>query len=245
MIVACKARPTSNTHPSESQIADERARVARGDSVGESLKSPAILIDSAKLSVGDETIATGPISVAHLAPFRAHLDALREHWTKIHPFDAFAGAPAVTIAPQVPAEIALAGLRTLAEAGFVSPKVSVGTETLGLDLASPGGATVDVIEVRGHEITTWFAGKDCHVIMTADKVDDVAVLPPHFGFASIADSKLDIHVIVRPGTTTAAELIKPLRRLMATPLLTAHHGKLRFDFEPVFCPSDKKFGHAN
>ena len=63
LVVACNPAPTSTTRPSEWQLKDERARVANGDTVGESLKSPAIAIDSLKLSVNDETVAAGAIFI--------------------------------------------------------------------------------------------------------------------------------------------------------------------------------------
>lgn len=186
--------------------------------------APAIAIDAAKITVDGETIPDGQLRARN----------------------SFAGAATVTISPQLSAERALAGLRTLAEAGFVSLKVAVGTETLSLDVASPGGAPVDVIEVAEPTVTTWITANGCSVIMTSDPVTDFSHLPVHFGFESLADSKNDVHVIIRPRSrTTAADLTTPLRHLLASTVVSKHHGKLRFDWVPVSCPYDGKWGHAN
>lgn len=67
-----------------------------------------------------------------------------EHWTKIHPGRAFAGAPALALEPKLPADLALAGLRVLAEAGFLHAKLDGGPE---LDLTPSSAGPVDVIEV--------------------------------------------------------------------------------------------------
>ena len=246
-LLACRTTPTSSTRPSESQLEDERARVAHGEDVGAKLRAPAIAVGAANLTVNDESVATGPITLARLDMLRAHLDALREHWTKIHPGRAFTGAPALALEPKLPADLALASLRVLAEAGFLHAKLDGGPE---LDLAPSSAGPVDVIEVTapedgGHEVSEWVAGNGCHVIMATARVASFANLSPEMRLTSLADSTHDLIVILRPGAAeTAADLAESLRRLMTSPLVATRHGKLSFDWHAVSCATDGIFGHA-
>jgi len=56
-LLACRARATSTTQPSDSQLEDERAHVSRGEDVGASLRAPEIEVDGAGLRVNREGVA--------------------------------------------------------------------------------------------------------------------------------------------------------------------------------------------
>jgi hypothetical protein len=148
-LLACKAQPTSTTRPTESQLEDEKKRVARGEDVGASLRAPEIAIDGAGLHVNHETLATLAALPterhATIGPLFGHLRALREHWTTIHPGRELAGVANVTLAPDVSAELALDVLGTLAGAGFLTAKVSAGADVVTLSLAPPEAVAFDVI----------------------------------------------------------------------------------------------------
>jgi hypothetical protein len=256
---ACRSQPTSTTRPSESQLEDERKRVARGEDVGASLRAPEIIVDAAGLRVNEETLATAaklPIERhVGVAPLFVHLRLLHEHWTRIHPGRELAGAPTVTFAPGVPGELALDVLGTVTSAGFHAAKVKVigGGDVVALDLAGSEVEAFDVVTFaqnapHTYEVTIWLARERCSLIMLTDSNVEPAKLPSVFQEHSLANDprpNIDEQIAVTMlAQGTAQDLVTLLAKVMATPLMKALRPRLRFAWAPQACPSDGKFGHA-
>lgn len=251
--VACKARESS-THPTQSQLDDERGRVERGEDVGASWRAPSIELDEVKLSVNHETLASTPALPRGphviVTPLLAHLQALREHWQKIHVASVFFSAPVVTIAPGVSAELELDVLSTLAAAGFLQVKVSSGLDAFEVALGAPGAdafqVTTFVEDEHGTYDVTLLTGQDCSVIFDHEARVDPAKLPVVFMISgSVIDAgREELMVTPRPGST-AGQVTATLSKVLDSPLIRAVDPKLRFEWSPRYCPSDGKWGHAN
>jgi hypothetical protein len=189
-----------------------------------------------------------------VVPLTAHLGALHDHWTKIHPGVDFVGAPTVKLAPSLSAALTLDVLATLAEAGFVAATVSAGRENVSLRLASPVSTSFDVVtfeanERRLQDVTTWLLSDACSVIMVRDGDVDPEKLPTQFHgewMGSEERPNVEQHVMVTPRVdATAADLTALLAKVMASRVMTARRAKLRFAWTARECPRDGKFGHAN
>ena len=256
-LVACQSRPTSTTRPTESQLEDERKRIARGEDVGASLLAPEIVVDAGGLRVDREVLATlAALPTERLAivgPLSGHLRALREHWTKIHPGRALVGAPTLAVAPGIDAELTLDLLGTVAAAGFLSVTLTVGADVVALDLAAPDVDSFDVLtfvqtDARGYDVTTWVAGDHCSVIMQTTNGVEPTKLPPDFHERAVGINEgplVDEHIMVtmRVGAT-AREVATLLTKVRAALVVRAVHPRLRFAWTPRTCANDGHFGHA-
>ncbi len=256
-LVACRAQPTSTTRPTESQLEDERKRIARGEDVGASLRAPEIVVDAAGLRVDREVLATLAALPterhASVGPLFGHLRALREHWTKIHPGRELAGAPTLSVAPGIEAELALDLLGTVAGAGFLSVTLTVGTDVVALDLAAPDVDALDVLtfvqsDQRWYDVTTWAAGDHCSVIMQTTNGVEPTKLPRDFHERATGVNErplIEEHIMVtmRVGAT-AQELSTLLTKVRAAFVGRKVRSKLRFAWTPRPCADDGHFGHA-
>lgn len=216
------------------------------------LPAPKIVVAAGTIAVDDATFPTPTPSGAPIALMLAQLAAERDRWVTAHPGQDFTASATLTVAPALPAQLALDALRTIASADYPHARFVVGSAAVELDLA-PTGSTLVVTRFVGRAADEWdidffLAGDStCSVILESTTWNLTEQAPVGLRGTTLPDTKPgaeQLLVVPRP-SAPASELAALLVQVEATPLMKTLHPKLRFDWTLHPCPSDGKFGHAN
>src|SRR5258708_11531208 len=119
-LASCKKRSPTDTLPADEATQDdmlaEMKRVEKGESVGEALRGPKVVLDARGVVVNERVVvpaaeidAKGGASIDKL---RTWLKGLREHWKTIHPGQDLDAWIDLTVPGTTPAAGALAVLGT-------------------------------------------------------------------------------------------------------------------------------------
>jgi hypothetical protein len=139
---ACKGKPTDDRPDADlDQILREQARVQKGETVGEPLRAPKVVVGPADITVNGYRVTAR----SDLEPKLKRVDAvfdwakgLREHWKQIHVGQSFDPRVDITLPEDLNLAAGASLVQTLAFAGF-APSITVhsGSASLTFDAFVP------------------------------------------------------------------------------------------------------------